>query len=65
MKIRIAVTLVVLGLLCIYIHDALIFAYLFSGIINPAQWSLCLIGRYMRDIYDARGWFTSLINTRH
>ena len=49
---------------CTYIHDALIFAYLFSGIINPAQCSLCLIGRYTRDIYDARGWFTSL-NTRH
>ena len=47
-----------------YIHDALIFAYLFRGIINPAQCSLCLIGRYTRDIYDARGWFTSL-NTRH
>ena len=41
-----------------------VFAYVYSGIINLARSTLCLMVPYKRAIYYARGWVTSL-NTRH
>ena len=45
----------------LYIHDYLIFAYIYSGIINSARISAYLIIWYMRAMYDASGRFSSLV----
>ena len=47
-------------LIPIYIHDDLIFAYVYSGIIAPARCSVDLISWYIGAIYAARGRFSSL-----